>query len=284
MNLLYHCFPRQKNRIEPGTEPIGDCIRESIEILESIFDNGILLTHENVILPTHWRDPYGDALASDLEIQQFRFCLTYLQDDNELYQHSKLFGRVGVAFNIDFVRKIGGVPVFYLPAPVNQIANDELDKVGISLIYRLAEMREVLETIDNLPTLHQKILKQKVADFDNLKGALRFIGNILYLTDSLHQKHSSKLFYYKQLEWRVIAGLCPVNVKTKEMYYKGETLCYAISEWDNKPISSFIEEIVVVGDPDLESQIGSLLSKRGYKVPIRSICVSEKGGVTYGKT
>jgi len=248
-SLLYHCFSRTK--------------KDSIIILDSILHNGFYLKREKVNIG--WDDPDGFTTSKEIEINQYRLCLTSLDDDHDLFEHGKLFGQIGLGFKTDFIRCIGGFPVFYLPTPILNKFDQTVEGTanGVSLFYRLAELRAILDAIDQLPIKYQKILKTKVKDFQNTQGALIFIGNILYLTN--RKNDDTKLHYYQQREWRIIAGSNPMIQK------KISFDTYAISEFQGKPISSYIEEIIIMDDMKNKETVNQILKNHGLNVPIRCI-------------
>jgi len=271
--LLYHSFSRAaaKSRHLYSNNGNKTSIIESgaLDILEKILNSGILLTPEHIHIP--WDDPYGSGKASELDIVQHRFCLTALNNNEQILHHSDTFGPITIGFPADIVRKLGGFPVFYLPSPT--IESDKgieyFDKIGISLLYRLAEIRAILETINQLPDNFKSKLIAHTSDFDNTLGAIRFIGNILYLTDNL-KKDTDELRYYRQQEWRIIAGLSSEDIKMSVTGYNG-SVAYIISALGKRSISEFIHEITVVGTSDDKKHIENLLARKKMYPIIRQI-------------
>jgi len=252
-DLLYHFFSRKKEN--------------PLWILQSILDNGIYLTLETI--DVGWDDPDSSATSKGINITQYRFCLTSLDNDKDLFEHGKIFGEIGVGFKTDLIRSIGGFPVFYLPTPIiNHFGYmQEGTGNGVSLFYRLAELRTVLDAINKLPSKYQNMIKSNVVDFQNMQGALTFIGNILYLIDRKEDNPnlSRKLQYYKQREWRVIAGINP------QMLRELSSDIYVISEFQGRPLSSYIEEIIVLDSFNKKEDVINILQRRGMNLPVRYI-------------
>jgi hypothetical protein len=268
---LYHAFPRKQARQPPTSSP---CLASTgaLAILESILTSGILLTYEN--LKVRWNDPYGRLKANDLTIEQRRFCVTALNDDREIAEHSRTFGPIALGFSAAFVRRLGGFPVFYLPSPLpgqspNTVAHT--DNVGVSMMYRLAEIRHTLEAVRDLSPEARHELTQDVVDLDNAIGAVRFLGNILYLTDHLLEGDDLQFRYYKQQEWRIIAGLLAPAALTEATIYKGKAATL-IRTFLGANIASFIEDVAIVGGNDYDIEdVALAFSRAGLAPVVRSI-------------
>jgi len=227
--LLYHCFSRTcKGNFEV-----------SFSVLESILRDGLLLSEENVKIDCP--DPEGSS--SKLNIKQHRLCLTYIDELNNLKDHCRLFGRIGIGFRVETIRCIGGFPVFYLPSPVKLDENNANDRLGVSLLYRLSEFRGVLEQIKKQPSDIKKVLYQNVIDAEELEGAVRFLGNIFYFTDYSGPSYSEPFRYYQQREWRIIAG-----VDSDEAYTENDESAkdFIISSYQGIHIRQYIEDVVLL--------------------------------------
>jgi hypothetical protein len=274
MSLLYHSFPRYlvpRNSVQ-HTAQTGQTVQRlgALGVLDSILDRGLLLTFENIAMP--WDDPYGHLKANQLDVIQYRFCLTSLRDDEDILHHSSQFGPISLGFSTQFIRRLGGFPVFYLPSPVPGvgIAAKNMDDVGVSLIYRIAEVRAILEAVELLPATVKRTLTSNIADLQNTIGAVRFLGNILYLTDYLRPRDAEELRYYKQREWRIIAGLCPSEVTTVKCDHRGKD-AYAITSIMGSPVARFIEDVVVVGTREDQGLVEASMLRAGMKATVRLI-------------
>jgi hypothetical protein len=231
-------------------------------VFKSILANGLLLTHESIDIA--WDDPYGKWKSKELQVVQYRLCLTALHGEVDIAHHSVQFGPIAIGFSMEFIRMaLGGTPVFYLPSPTlaSPRSMSRIDDLGISLLYRLAEIRQILEAVEQLPeTLRSKVAKD-VVDLENTLGAVRFLGNILYLTDYMKSGDNEELRYYKQREWRVIAGLCPPGIKVCQTTFRGAT-AYLISSIRGVPVSHFIEHVVIVGTESEKRAVEGALSNQ----------------------
>jgi hypothetical protein len=271
--MLYHAFSRRSGREKaPGNSNARNhSMASALSVLQEILTSGLLLTRE--VIPIRWDDPYGHLTTDQIQITQYRFCLTALNGDEDILQHSMQFGPIALGFSSDFVRKaLGGTPVFYLPSPIltTAILGEVRDDIGVSLMYRLAEIRGMLEGIETLPPKHRAEVTKGVADFHNALGAVRFLGNILYLTDRLRVDDTEDLRYYRQREWRVIAGLCPMQVITREVKY-GKQTAYLITSALAEPIHRFIDEVTVVGAEADKADVSKHFREAGLNPAIRLI-------------
>jgi len=251
-HLLYHCFVRsKKNEIEPA-----------IDVLEGIIREGLFLIREDPVM--RWRDPCGGRRY--LQVRQYRLCLTSLNNDVDLRKHCEIFGPIGIGFKTKFIRNLGGFPVFYLPAPVGNNEKDSEDWLGVSLVYRIAELRNVMEMVRRLPVKYQRQIYSYVQDVEELEGAVRFLGNILYFTDYTRQKDTLSLQYYRQREWRIIAGSTSDHVRV-ETY--GNSPYYILSDYKMNPIHKFIKDVVVYGTKEDSNRVDDVLRNHGISIRSR---------------
>ena len=224
---FFHSFPRRRQ-----SESETDAHHKGLQILRHIVANGIMLVPEIVT----WHDK-----SMMMSLCQLRFCLTALES-SELQKHSKIFGDFSLEFSSSFIRKLGGMPVFYMPQALE--VNGSFSGVGSSLIRAIEEIRHLLEMVSDLDSaINSKpdamVVKARVLgafadnqkefvtqafdlDRDELKKTLEFLGaekqsfqqlanwavymqNIIYPTDN--QKLDQELSYYRQKEWRIVSGL-----------------------------------------------------------------------------
>ena len=257
MDVLYHFFPRKHSSKS-----------ESLGVLKSILDNGLFLTFENI--PVIWEDKFGIGNKRSLSIKQYRFCLTAITNHDELIDHCNKFGNIGLEFDLDFIIKLGGFPVFYVPSPhVN--STDIREYIGISLLYRIGEMQEILEFIHR-----HKLFVSPDIDIENVLGAIRLLGNICYPTTGSSTKNSAVYNYYNEREWRIIHGLTPPEISVNPVQYADKT-AYAIKSLDNIPIHKFIKKIVIREIDDIPEyalkkiDIQGILRGYDLKIEVKSI-------------
>lgn len=230
---LYHFFPRKEIGVE-----------ETVNILESFFKNGIYLSKE--IIDIGWKDLFAKRSERKLKINQYRFCLTAISNRTELMDHSNRFGYVGLEFNLNTIVNIGGFPVFYVPSPIFENCNKDEYK-GISLLYRLAEIQELLEFFKDLE--NKNAIVNKDIDIENTIGAIKLLANICYPTHRLTNNDKKITSYYQQREWRIIYGLTSSSVMTKSKEDQ-----YAIFSYNGKNICNYISKITIVCNHHLSEE------------------------------
>lgn len=253
-HLLYHCFCRsRRNEFD-----------RALYVFRGIVRDGLLLSREEPSI--RWGDPCGGV--RNIHVMQYRFCLTSLNDHDDLRNHCDVFGPIGIGFKTEFIRNLGGFPVFYLPSPVGGEVNDEEDKHGVSLVYRLAELREVFMAIRNLPEKYKLEVYRNVSDIEELEGAVRFLGNLLYFTDYSRQQDVESLRYYRQREWRLIGGLISGHRRVKSDF---DETYYILPEYKGVPIHRYIEDVVVCGTQLEAYRVDEILRENGLSIRSRVI-------------
>jgi hypothetical protein len=221
-NKLYHFFPKKFESAE-----------KIVSIVKSILENGLYLSRE--ILRVSWQDMHAvGGLQRKLEAEQFRFCLTAITNKIELITHADRFGFVGLEFDMDFIIKMGGFPIFYVPTPKCENAGIEEYK-GVSLLYRLADAQQIFEYI-----ITNDVIQSEDIDLENVLGAIKFLANICYPTQRMPNSGSVDVNYYNQREWRIIHNLTSENVRIG--YHSNN---HAIQAFDDVPIRNFITRIIL---------------------------------------
>jgi len=249
---LFHFFPRKYLSVD-----------NTLGILKSIFDNGLFLTKE--IIPVHWRDYYGLNRSRRLKIEQYRFCLTAITNKEELLNHSEVFGHVGLEFDTGVITKLGGFPVFYVPSP--GLDSEDIEEYkGISLLYRIAEIQELLEFVHS-----NKLLRSPDIDIENMLGAIKTLSNICYPTNRQPGPAGEKKNCYNQREWRIIYGLTPESVLVEKVQEN-----FSIRSFHALPIHTLIKKIVLCGSPGLDGnaistlweEVNTLVANYGLRIPV----------------
>lgn len=238
---FYHSFPR----IRPGDKP-EKIIKDGLNILESIRHSGLLLAPEIV----EWKQPIGNDKFRTIANRQIRMSFTEL-DSSELGLHSKLFGPFSLEFAIPDLRKLGALPVIYVPQHLEGPKN--FSSIGTSIV---VHMHDIKYLINQLHQLHNysdlEFLKKQYPEAESIhpnaeftlnnenpenpgeivqsfkipfgtmkdiisylsyrnaplhlmEGILTAVQNLFYPTDD--QIHDELLAYYRQREWRLIAGV-----------------------------------------------------------------------------
>jgi hypothetical protein len=171
-------------------------------------------------------------------VLQKRVCFTEL-GPRELPQHAEKFGHFALEFEIDTVRRLGAVPVFYVPQPTSEAARDG-SAVGTALlaiamdshvvIGRMACLDQlfkgstpVLEHFDFMPGFARSpdgrgnyrlnrdeaknflaAIGHAVTPWDNLREGAFALLNFFHPTDNV--KRDKVLEYYREREWRIACG------------------------------------------------------------------------------
>ncbi|MBI3884137.1 MAG: hypothetical protein HY302_00145 [Opitutae bacterium] len=227
--FFYHSFPRR------GRDTIGE-VTKGCEILALIRDAGLLLAPEIV----EWR--YSHANGSPPRVERFlqnRVCFTELSP-SELARHASEFGHFALEFRIETIRKLGGMPVFYVPNPKE--ANDSTpEQLGSTLVIQLMDARNLANHIAGLSEVFRgPVPVEREIDFcvefkenpnatksfrlvtDEAKKTLEAIThgvtparmladgitgtlNLFYPTDG-HTENST-MVNYRQREWRIIGNV-----------------------------------------------------------------------------
>jgi hypothetical protein len=230
----YHSFPRR------GVDDVGRGLR----VLRSILCSGILLTPE----VNEFRgepDEVTRVIGSPLLVVQQRFCLTCLHR-SELSDHAQLFGMFHLRFDFDAIRRLGAVPVIYVPQPSPTVGASNLPMVGTAIVHRLKEAQDLLH---DLNTLQQEARRGPFVRVSRVNaGTHRDLrsSDVQWLVESLlptrpviqleaavrtfasmfqsiartrhaidHQATattSRRDDYYRQREWRLLGGITDLGV------------------------------------------------------------------------
>ena len=200
--------------------------------MESIVKSGLLITPEKTI----WQEPLTTGMLSNpVEVNQKRACFTEL-DPSELQRHSTIFGRFALEFDVQAIRRLGGIPVFYLPRPSQ--ADVGLESIAASLICRMGEIQLILNRLGDLGELirrsddksqplgvqnnesgEKQYMQMSLKGAEDLiaflthgsqpvsilRNALRGISGFFYPAEDL--SHTGLLGYYRQREWRIVANM-----------------------------------------------------------------------------
>jgi hypothetical protein len=123
---FYHSFPR------PGPGQDTDAI--GLITLDLACKIGFLLTPE----PAVFDQERGTAAA------QTRLCLTVLHE-TEIARHVEEFGPFAFEWDTDAARRLGAMPVIYIPQPVGHGKSRYFDELGLHVIEHLSDIQQVLK-------------------------------------------------------------------------------------------------------------------------------------------
>ena len=233
--FFYHSFPRQRQG-----ETHCETASRGWGILQSMPKLGLVLAPEVV----EWHAPVSLGTPSPIQILQRRICFTELSPQ-ELGGHSTRFGPFALEFDTTVLRRIGALPVIYMPQALS--AQDHLALLGPFVVGHLGQIRGTLEKLNKLdqyndPAYLQSLGAKFIAEdclftltnVDESGGAvqefqvswkairdlLSFIGfetapfNAMMGVTSIAQAlfyptddyyHDQELGYYRQREWRITA-------------------------------------------------------------------------------
>ena len=136
--FFYHSFPRPR----PGETPSQTADR-GWAIFQSMEKLGLVLAPEVV----EWEDPVGLGTPSPIQVLQRRICFTELSTQ-ELGGHSTRFGPFALEFDTTALRRIGALPVIYMPQALS--AQDHLALLGPFVVGHLGQIRSFLEKLNEL--------------------------------------------------------------------------------------------------------------------------------------
>jgi hypothetical protein len=236
---FYHSFPR----IRPDDSQ-DHIIKVGLEILKAIRQIGLILSPEIVV----WKQSLENGKYRTIIVRQSRLSFTELSR-HQVEEHGKKFGPFALEFSINSLRRLGALPVIYMPQHLKD--DRKFSTVGETVVAELADIKYTINQLQQLSLLTnpEHLLKSipgatSVADecvmnlhnidssdnvaqsyqvpLKNLKDMLSYIGyrnapfelmvGVINLVQSLFYPtddniHDSLLEYYRQREWRLVAGL-----------------------------------------------------------------------------
>jgi len=214
---FYHSFPR---RMRASANELVN----GLAILELIRDFGLLLTPEIA----RWEYPHADGTSPrSAAMIQRRVSFTELSP-SELAPHSEEFGHFALEFEINTLKLLGAMPVFYVPRAdcgAGSLADTIVMQIidAMRLTDRIARVASILEQAPadqaTIPFTFGMTDDQKVYGLNpaQAKEMLQGVGHGLtppkMLSDTLEgalnffypadARNSDALKYYRQREWRI---------------------------------------------------------------------------------
>jgi hypothetical protein len=221
----------------------------------SLMCNGLVLAPEAV----KWEYPHADGSPPrKQEVQQKRVCFTELSSA-ELPRHADEFGHFALEFEIDVLKGLGAIPVFYIPRQIG--AEGEVAALGsvfviqiidaMILAMRLAGVKKNLDeapfatgqfpcvfgfTETKLQTFHLDVAEARkfiqaftysLTPPDMLQNSLTALLSFFYPADDIG--HNKTLAYYRQREWRIVGNIA----------VRGEELM-------RRPTTEFVERLLEI--------------------------------------
>lgn len=234
---FYHCFPRWACSTAPGVAPPAEA---ALRIIRLMFKWGLLLTPEEIVFRG---EPFKDKeRGQPVRILQRRLCLTELAED-ALPDHAQVFGPVALEFDQPTLRRIGAMPVVYIPQSLSaDPEGDHFAIVGQTMVYRLRDTYGLLshlaqldEHLRGLPPGDAAVrLRRSASDpgrpypaellrdlletlthgrppLPQLSAAMSTLSCFFYPTDAPTPRgggrDDARLAYYREREWRIVSGL-----------------------------------------------------------------------------
>jgi hypothetical protein len=226
---FFHCFSRRASLVKDYSNELF--------ILENILNLGLLLVPETTFLAG---EPFAEGQRGmPIQFIQRRLSLTLLAEP-ELPAHRARFGDFAVEFDLVDGRRLGAVPVIYLPQPSVDGKYQTLDSMSATILYRL---REVYFVLADLSTLLRNVegardcdriemrpssggdsrsvdaaalrnvletLEANKQPFVDLAATCQVIFHLFYPTDKRRSELDSmslNFFYYQQREWRIFSDI-----------------------------------------------------------------------------
>jgi|SRR5580692_1087395 hypothetical protein len=107
---FYHSFPRPRH-----SESVEHLSAKGLAILRLIRETGVVLAPEVI----EWQVPLETGVPRTIVIRQRRICFTELSR-TEIREHATRFGHFSLKFNIEDLRRLGAMPVMYVPQHLGQ--------------------------------------------------------------------------------------------------------------------------------------------------------------------
>ena len=233
--FFYHSFPRTRQ-----SETHSETASRGWAILQSMKRLGLILAPEVV----EWHTPVSLGTPSPVQILQRRISFTELSPQ-ELSAHSTRFGPFALEFETSALRRVGALPVIYMPQALSE--QDPLALLGPFVVGHLEQIRSTLDLLnwmdqfdnpENIQSLGAKSIaddlmvtlrnpnesggtvQESQVPWEAIKNILNFIGfrrapfDAMLGATSIAQAlfyptdddyHDHELGYYRQREWRITA-------------------------------------------------------------------------------
>jgi len=220
--FFFHSFPR------PRTGEGRDIqLQKGQLIAQSLLDNGLLLAPENYEIPIL---DSGGLIVDHVRATQRRACFTELEPA-ALPGHSQTFGPFALVYTISDLRRLGALPVFYVPlitgggylsglatellagfADASRLVSSLVSirrhlsqSNSVGLTYRGLEVKFNPEQSDAIRRFINVLFDSAAADAGVTDFRLHTAASCFYPTEN--PKYTERLHYYRQREWRLVGGL-----------------------------------------------------------------------------
>lgn len=184
-----------------------------------------------------WKYPHADSSPPRVErILQRRICFTELAP-SELHEHANVFGHFAIEFDVEVLKRMGAMPVFYIPR--GMMNNEFAAPLGSVILIQLLDASNLIKRLAWLDSLRYKshnpmidfevkypenpIVSRKfelnieetlksieaishgLSPLTMLSSSVEGVLNLFYPADNTYKNES--LGYYHQREWRIAGGI-----------------------------------------------------------------------------
>jgi len=136
--FFYHSFPR----LRPGDQ-MDEVVEKGLAILNNIKELGLVIAPEIV----EWKQPLVDGSNRITRLRQKRISFTELARI-QVKEHGKKFGPFSLEFKIDALRRLGALPVIYMPQSLR--ASGDLSTLGAMIVTQLGDVKYTINQLHNL--------------------------------------------------------------------------------------------------------------------------------------
>ena len=218
--FFFHSFPR------PRGDGIETQFQKGQRICQSLLDNGLLLSPENYEIPIL---DNGGAIVDHLRATQRRICFTELEPEG-LAEHARTFGAFALEYKIADLRRLGALPVFYVPLVtgggyLSALATELLagftdslrvlsslvatrkhlsQSKSVGFTYRGQEVKFNEDQSDTVRLFIDTLFDSAASDPGMTESRVQTAASCFYPTEN--PKYTEPLHYYNQREWRLLSG------------------------------------------------------------------------------
>jgi hypothetical protein len=136
--FFYHSFPR----LRPGDQT-DMIIAKGLSILRNVKEIGLVIAPEVV----EWKQPLVDGTHRVTRLRQKRISFTELAR-SQVAEHGKKFGPFSLEFKIDILRRMGALPVIYMPQSLRMTG--DLSTLGAMIVTQLGDIKYTITQLLHL--------------------------------------------------------------------------------------------------------------------------------------
>lgn len=210
------------------------CSRDLAQLLNLFLDIGPLMTPEIITIP-EVKTTCGSR--DSFQIYQRRFCVTVLNDVEDVAKHMAVFGPVTFCLKPADIFRLGPIAVSYIGF-ANKLGSGDFD-TSVGIIHELRVLQNFLQEIDLVAFSASKEQLKRISELEpklsnieeqrtqlkmilsamkideaalrQMELTIHVIGHSLYPSGA-EQRASWWFNYFREREWRIISGLEVDNV------------------------------------------------------------------------